>query len=378
MLFVAVSGGNSALKGAFEAICARAVDERVTPGGVVAVDDGGRPALTLPFGATSAEPDAEPVTADTVYDAASLTKAVSTAAIAMRLLARGAIELDQPARTLVPELRAEGSEAITLRHLAGHASGFPAHIEFFRRLRAGDRAGAPSAREALVAMAGATPLAYRPGEKTLYSDLGYILFGAALERAGGDRLDRLFAELVAGPLGMTSSFFVDTEAGAAPPAGVRIAPTERCPVRGLVHGAVHDENAHAGGGICGHAGLFSTVGDLQRFARAVCAAATGDASGPFEPAAVAAMLGQSAAPNTTWRLGWDTPDPTPGVSQAGDLWPRDGVGHLGFTGCALWLDPPRRRSVALLTNRVYYSREREPIRTVRRALMDATCRALPV
>jgi CubicO group peptidase (beta-lactamase class C family) len=147
-------------------------------------------------------------------------------------------------------------------------------------------------------------------------------------------------------------------------------------VRGVVVGEVHDENCHAGGGISGHAGLFATADELAVFARAVNAAATGTAIGGFEPAVVQAFLTRSAAPGTTWRLGWDSPSPLPARSQAGDLWPRSGVGHLGFTGCALWLDPPRGRYAVLLTNRVHLSRDPAGILALRRRVMDAVVRTL--
>src|SRR5690606_22350828 len=231
---------------------------------------------------------------------------------------------------------------------------------FYERLWAGDRAGAASAREALVRMAGATPLAAEPGGAARYSDLGYILLGAALERAGGARLDELARALVFEPLGMVDTRFVDLDAPRAA-RDPRVAPTEICPRRGLVWGEVHDENCHAAGGVCGHAGLFSTAGDLARFARAALAALGGE-PGLLPPDLARRLATTPSAPGTTWRLGWDTPSGAPGVTHAGDLWPKDGVGHLGFTGCSLWLDPARRRYAILLTNRVHPSREGTGIR----------------
>jgi CubicO group peptidase (beta-lactamase class C family) len=173
---------------------------------------------------------------------------------------------------------------------------------------------------------------------------------------------------------MHGTFFVDREAPRAARPGV-IAPTEICPRRGLVAGEVHDENAHAAGGICGHAGLFSTAADVARFAGAVCAAVAGE-PGVFSPAAARALATTESTPGSTWRLGWDTPARAAGMSHAGDRWPRDGFGHLGFTGCSMWLDPPRRRHVVLLTNRVHPARDGAGIRELRRALMDAVVAVL--
>ena len=354
---------------ALEPILLAAVQGGVTPGGVVAVGDGDAVEL-LPFGLIDCSPQRVLVGAGTVYDVASLTKPVATLATLMRLVDAGRLALDAPARALLPELDGPDTEAITIAHLVAHAAGFPAHVLFYERIWADDLAGAASPREALVRMAATTPLESAPGTVTRYSDVGYILLGAALERAGGARLDELARTLVFEPLGMTSSFFVDLESVApATPADVVIAPTEECPRRGLVRGQVHDENAHAGGGIAGHAGLFSTAGDLSRFATAVITALRGE-PGLF-PADLARHLATTpSTPDSTWRHGWDTPSLAPGTSTAGDLWPRDGVGHLGFTGCSMWLDAPRRRHVVLLTNRVHPTRQGSGIFELRRAVMD--------
>jgi CubicO group peptidase (beta-lactamase class C family) len=371
-----------AMRETVETIAREAIAAAITPGGVLSVSDGGAPVLMLPFGRTQSVPvgAGEEVTAETIYDIASLTKPLAISGVLMKLIESGAVALETPARTLVPELVTEGSEAITIAHLVGHSAGFPDHVKFYERLWAGDLAGAASARDALIRMAGATPLIDPPGRVTRYSDVGYILLGAALERAAGQRLDAAVARLVTEPLAMTSTFFVDLidlEAPDHPPIHPRaaIAPTEVCERRGLLRGEVHDENAHAAGGICGHAGLFSTAADVARFAAAVCDAATGIA-GHFDPAIVRMLTTTASTPGSTWRLGWDTPSRTPGVSHAGDSWPRDGFGHLAFTGCSMWLDPPRRRHVVLLTNRVHPTRNGTGIRELRRAVMDAVVAAL--
>jgi CubicO group peptidase (beta-lactamase class C family) len=364
----------------------------VTPGGVLAFGEGGRILATIPFGFSHFGPAGEvfEVGADTVYDLASLTKPMATAATLMKL----DIDLDAPVGPLVPELRSgPGNDAggVTFAQLLGHASGLPAHLEFFHRLRAGQeqqrRAGAPSRREALLRMAASTPLAYAPGQSAVYSDLGYIVLGFAIERITGMRLDQAVTALVTEPLGMRHTFFVDLDApGRAPvPAGqpvrtggglVRVAPTEVCPYRGLVHAEVHDDNAHAGGGIFGHAGLFGPAGDVARFAAAMVQAAAGQPVAGFAPDTVRRFFATRATPDTTWRLGWDTPSTTPGVSHAGDAWPRTGVGHLGFTGTCMWLDPERGRFAVLLTNRVHPSRAHTGIREFRRAVLDAVVRYL--
>jgi CubicO group peptidase (beta-lactamase class C family) len=151
--------------------------------------------------------------------------------------------------------------------------------------------------------------------------------------------------------------------------------TEVCARRGLVLGEVHDENAHVSGGVAGHAGLFAPVRDVSRFGQAMIELLDGRDTGGISAAVAREFVDTAAAPGHTRRLGWDTPSSEPGVSHAGDRWPRRGAfGHLGFTGTSLWLDVPRRRWVALLTNRVHPSREGEraaAIKDLRRDVMDA-------
>nr|MBA2544927.1 serine hydrolase [Deltaproteobacteria bacterium] len=143
----------------------------------------------------------------------------------------------------------------------------------------------------------------------------------------------------------------------------------------VVHGVVHDENCFYSGGVAGHAGLFSTLGDVARFAQAIVHTHAGHATGRLRPEIVQRFARESAAPSTTWRLGFDTPSIEPGISSAGDHWPRAGaLGHTGFTGTSLWLDLPKQRWVVLLTNRVHPTRggsSVDDIKALRRAVHDA-------
>jgi CubicO group peptidase (beta-lactamase class C family) len=338
-------------------------------------------------GLTRRVPDAGPrIGPTTPFDLASLTKPMATAAIAMTLASEGRLSLDDRAARWMPV-----DPDITVAHLLGHAAGYPAHVELFRRIWAGDLGGAPDPRAALVTMAATTPLERAPGAAATYSDLGYITLGALLERAAGAPLGELLA-LVTEPLGLDATGYVDlrdprvpsgpgsapaaTAAGRSGPPRALAAPapaTELDPRRGLVAGEVHDENCHAGGGVAGHAGLFAPLGDVARFARAM-AGAPRRRTGRLDPALVERCFTRAAAPDTSWRLGWDTPSATPGVSHAGDAWPRDhAVGHLGFTGTSMWLDWARGRWAVLLTNRVHPSRTRPEaalIKDVRRDFGD--------
>ncbi len=346
-----------------------AIRDGVTPGAVLRYGVAGREVETVACGRLRSHPTrGAAVTPETVYDLASVTKVVATTAVLMKLVESGAVDLDAEVAERIPELpRGAG---IRVRHLAGHTSGLPAHVEFFRRLLVGDRQGAPTAREGILRMAATTPLEASPGARAVYSDLGFIVLGGYLERVTGERLDQLTRRLVTEPLGMTTTGFVDLEASPRAPRPAPVAPTEVCPYRGLVVGEVHDDNAHAAGGVLGHAGLFGTAGDLGRFAEAMIAAATGQAGAWFDPAVVRHFFTTRAAPGSSRRLGWDSPSEPTELSHAGDRWPRDGVGHTGFTGTMVWLDPPRERYVVLLTNRVHPRRDGTGIRELRRAVMD--------
>lgn len=350
----------------------------LTPGGILVYGSDNANIATVPFGQTETErPDhATAVTAETIYDVASITKTIATAASLMKLVETGAADVNQPVQPLIEELAAPNTAAIRIAHLLGHASGFPAHLCFYQRLLAGERLGAATAREALLRMVATTPLEYATGTKTIYSDLGYITAGFAIERLTGERLDAVASRLVFEPLGMAATRYVDLTASPPVPRPSPVAPTEVCPYRGLVIGEVHDDNAHAAGGICGHAGVFSTGPDLERFARAIISAWHGDGHSHFERDVVRYFATTSAAPKVTQVLGFDRPDPRMGESAAGDLWPRDGFGHMGFTGCAMWLDPARGRYVILLTNRVHPSRDKEGIKPFRRRVIDEVVRRM--
>jgi len=300
------------------------------------------------------------------FDLASLTKPICTVACAMVLVAEGKLDLDAPIRRWIPEAASTG----TVRHLLGHASGCVAHVEFFRQLAVGAH---PDRYAELIALAATTP-ANPPGVATVYTDLGFLQLGAIVERAWGHRLDATFAELVAGPLGLAARF------GSTQPLAGCVATEADDPHglgRGVVEGVVHDENCFYGGGIAGHAGLFATLDDVARFARAIVDTHAGVPRGRLVPAVVQQFAREAALSTgaTTWRLGWDTPSLEPGVSNAGDRWPRAGaIGHTGFTGTSIWLDLPRRRWVVLLTNRVHPTRggsSADDIKALRRAVHDA-------
>jgi len=330
----------------------------------VSVGDRGAEVFRHAVGHTHRVPHAgAAIDAHTPFDVASLTKPIATVACAMALVGDGVLDLDAPVARWLPATTTRA----TVRQLLGHAAGCAAHVELYRRVRA-ERPADPHAR--LVELAAAVACD-APGVRAVYSDLGFIQLGAVIERVAERPLDQLFADRIAAPLGLRATF-----PGTRALAG---AVATELDDRGLVCGRVHDENAYFGGGVFGHAGLFASVDDIARFAAAIAAVHAGASRAGLRPDVVARFFADAPIADAPWRLGWDTPSSTPGISQAGDRWPRaHAVGHTGFTGTSLWLDLARGRWVALLTNRVHptrYAATADAIKALRRAVNDAAIAA---
>jgi CubicO group peptidase (beta-lactamase class C family) len=229
--------------------------------------------------------------------------------------------------------------------------------------------GTAEGHDRILAEVLSLPLSRDPGAGWEYSDLGFMLLGRAIELAGFRSLDRLLAEVVTGPLGMRETRYLPLAAISECETG-RLIPTGWSEVRRREKvGEVDDENAAAMGGVAGHAGLFSTPGDLFRFAREIVRARKGEGRVLSRPSAVR-MTTRVAQPLGCPRtLGFDTP--TPPDSQAGERVPTDAVGHLGYTGCSLWIDPVREISVILLTNRVVFGGGNRKLSELRPRIHDA-------
>ncbi|HKH43764.1 MAG TPA: serine hydrolase domain-containing protein [Thermoanaerobaculia bacterium] len=331
------------------------------PGGVLAVGYQGALVHLHPFGRLTYEADAPPVTASTLYDLASLTKVVATTTMAMILVDQGRLDLDQPVHEILPGFQGPGKEAVTVRHLLTHSSGLPAVAPLFREVQGPD---------AFLERIQAMDLEYPPGSRSVYSDLGIILLGEILERAAGQPLEAFVRTRVFEPLRMRETRF-------RPPPELRprIAPTEFDPWRGrLIQGEVHDENAFALGGVAPHAGLFSTAGDLARFAQMLLNGGVLDGQRIVSRQTVDLFTRHAGIPDSDRALGWDTKSAE--GSSAGTLFSPRSFGHTGFTGTSIWIDPERRLYVILLTNRVHPTRENNLIREVRPAVADAVVRAL--
>jgi CubicO group peptidase (beta-lactamase class C family) len=331
------------------------------PGGVLAVVHRGALVHLHPFGRLAYGNDAPPVQAGTPYDLASLTKVVATTTMAMILVDERRLDLERPVESFLPGFRGAGKEAVTVRHLLTHSAGLPATAPLYRELR-----GRAAYRERIEAM----ELAYPPGSRSLYSDLGMILLGEVLERAAGQPFESFVRQRVLVPLGMRHTGFRP-----APALRRRIAPTEIDPWRGrLLQGEVHDENAYALGGAAPHAGLFGTAGDLARLARLLLAGGVLDGRRIVSRETVERFTRRAGIPDSDRALGWDTKSAT--GSSAGSLFSSHSFGHTGFTGTSIWIDPDRGLAVILLTNRVHPTRDNDLIREARPAVADAVVRAI--
>ncbi len=381
-------------------MCLSAVEEGAAPGLVVLVAAQGQTLFHEAFGARQLVPRRLPALPETMYDVASLTKAVATSVLAMQEIGAGRLRLDAKVAALLPEFsgrtgaaesdanqNGEQGEAgavepgaselargdITVGQLLSHSSGLPAHRPFWKQA-----AHSPAERLAIARLAAREPLVYAPGTRAVYSDIGFILLGWLLERLTGARLDVLFQERIAQPLGLAATTFVslaDSEARAWLLGDRSVAATQISAERhGLVLGEVDDLNAFAMGGIAGHAGLFSTAGDLAAIATALITAFRGDGD-LVAPDVIRQFWSPSGVPGSTWRLGWD--GPAESGSQAGEKLSRAAVGHLAFTGCSLWIDPVREVVVVLLSNRVHPAVPTDGrFRRLRPALHDAALTAL--
>jgi CubicO group peptidase (beta-lactamase class C family) len=280
--------------------------------------------------------------------------------MAMMLYERGLLDLDLPVVAVVAEFAGEDPrrDAVTLRMLLAHSSGLPAYEKLFMRAKT---------RDELLSAAFATPLTSNPGAKAEYSDIGFILLGAALERIAEESLDRFCQHEVFGPLAMTHTAFNPPSTWQA-----SIAPTtnDQSFRRRTIQGEVQDENASVMGGVAGHAGLFASAEDLASFAHAMLSGGR-----PIlRPETLAVFTRRESSPPTTSRaLGWDTPSSR---SQSGKYFSSNSFGHLGYTGTSLWIDPDRQLSITLLTNRTWPDCGNQAIKQLRPKFHDAVIESL--
>lgn len=345
-----------------DALMKQGVADSVFPGATIAVRYHDKILYHKGFGRLTYDKQSEPVDTTILYDLASLTKAVATTSIIMQLVDHDSLSIHDPVAKYLPAFAAHGKEKVTIEHLLRHTSGLRAHTLFSKTC---------STPDAVYATITADSLLFAPGSATLYSDLGFITLGRIIATITGKGLDVNFRERFSKPLGMQTTMFT-------PPATIRerIAPVEadaNWPLQ-TPRPLVHDQNAALLGGIAGHAGLFSSTGDLLRFTRMLMHGGISDSSRLVKQETVAAFTARTDAERA---LGWDLRS-LHGPSSSGTYFSTRSYGHLGYTGTSIWIDPDNDLEVILLTNRVYPDSKNIRIRKFRPLIHDTVVQCIGI
>ena len=334
------------------------VQGRIFPGAVAALISS-TDEIYIPFGRETYNPITRPISDESIFDVASLTKILATTTAIMQLVERKQLALHDRAFKFVPQLRPAPKDQITICQLLAHTAGFPGGEPLPRHLKS---------RDEIVESICSIELLYLPGTGRIYDDLGYILLGLIVESITGLTLDKYCQGEIFEPLGMSETMFV-------PPKSLlgRIVPTEIDADRGgLLRGIVHDERAYLMGGVAGHAGIFTTVRDLGKFCRSMMGHNKGALSGVLSTASVTLMWSRQWRDNEgEYGLGWDRLRP----SYMNGIHDADAVGHTGFTGVSLVISPKRDLAMILLSNHVHPVRSSTSlIGQVRRRFVEAVMR----
>ncbi|HSJ37615.1 MAG TPA: serine hydrolase domain-containing protein [Planococcus sp. (in: firmicutes)] len=321
------------------------IDKGVTPGAIIRVRHNGELIVDEALGTNSLEIERVPVTGSTVYDMASLTKVMVTTPIILQLLERGELYLHDRVAAFVPEFGANGKEGVRLRHLLTHSSGLAAHRHYFAERLTKQQVYAEIYKEALV---------YEPETQVVYSDLGFIMLMAIIEKVTGQRIEDYAAQHLFAPMGMNNTKYLpDYETS-------RYAPTEFLEhIGGHKYGIVHDDNTEFMGGISGHAGLFSTMDDLSIFTKILENNGMHEGNQILHPLWLQKAR-QDFTPYSEDARGIGFELKARGAGPVGDLLSAETYGHTGYTGTSFYIDPERDLTIMLLTNRVYFGRQ-EPI-----------------
>jgi len=337
------------------------VAEKAFPGAQAAVYAQGR-VFSIAAGALSDESNSPQVNEETLYDLASITKPVATAACVGALMQEDKIGLEDTLGSWLDEAKGTAHEDVTVEMLLSHTAGFTDWLPLYKAVPITLEYRRQAASPMLAALLSSQPVS-KPGTRELYSDLDYFLLGRIVQKASGKSLDDFFHRNIARPLGMEHTVFI-------PDKSDNIAPTELCEWRKKrLMGQVHDSNAWACGGVAGQAGLFGTALDMIAFSVEVIDGL--DEEGAVFEADLLDLFCARPFPDVegTFTLGWDT------VSKTGTLtgshFGQSAIGHHGYTGTSLWIDPEQNVAMALLTNHVYYGRDKTKIKRFRPEFFDA-------
>ncbi|HUE40151.1 MAG TPA: serine hydrolase domain-containing protein [Candidatus Binatia bacterium] len=361
-----------------------AVASRVFPGAVLLANKEGQVVYHRAFGHRSLEPEVTPLSLETIFDLSSLTKPLATTLGFLLLVKEKKLRIDDRVTRIFHNFGVHGKTHITFRHLLAHCSGLPGWRPYYKEVLKVERGGRVNFLCSQGAKQHVFELIHRekpdgdPGKAAVYSDLGFMLLGEAIEEISGLTLDRFCHDRVFKPLGARSTSFIDlslVRTRRLVPVTDMIAPTERCEWRKkIICGEVHDDNAYAMGGVAGHSGLFASAADVNLIVSKVRDAYFG--KNPFLPEGLVreALTRDKTAPQSTRTLGWDTPAAV--ESAAGSRFSKNTVGHLGFTGTSVWLDLDKAVHVVLLSNRVHPSRNNEKIKDFRPVIHDVVMEAM--
>ena len=312
-----------------------AIAQRQIPGAVVIIGHDGQVVYRKAYGSRALEPRREPMTVDTVFDCASLTKVIVTTTAIMQLWEQGRFRMSDPVAKYLSEFAQNGKQDITIRQLLIHYSGLAPDLDLTKPWEG---------KETAYRMAFEVAPERSPGAVFVYSDINFVVLGALVERLSGESLDEYALKHIFEPVGMKETRFVPPHAWEP-----RIAPTEEDENHHLLRGVVHDPTARRMGGVAGNAGVFSTADDLAIFAQALL----DGGRGVLTPATVAKMTAPQQPVNGTAvrGFGWDIDSPL--STNRGELLPVGSYGHTGFAGTSLWIDPTTRTYIVLLTNAVH-------------------------
>jgi CubicO group peptidase (beta-lactamase class C family) len=362
--------------GAIDTLVNHAVEEHLLPGAVVVVGHDGRVVFRRAYGMRSLEPTREPMTVDTIFDMASLTKCLATATAVMQLYQKGDFQFDEPVAKVLPAFAANGKQEITIRELLTHYSGLPPDLPL-----ADPWEGKGEAYRMTFAIAPAGPA----GVKFVYSDINFIVLGALVEKLSGMTLDGYAEHFIFAPLGMRHTRFLPPESWiphiaptqyehGASAYGVAGLPTGPGDV--MLRGVVHDPTSRRMGGVAGHAGVFSTADDVGVYAQNLLDRLAGRPSQfPLSRRVLELMVRpeQPAGGKALRGFGWDIDSPY--SSNRGSIFPVGSFGHTGFTGTSLWMDPASDTYVIVLANSVHPNGPKR-ITALRGAIADAAAMAV--
>ena len=318
-----------------DSIVQHAIDEHQIPGAVVLIGHDGKVVYRKAFGNRSLEPRRELMTVDTIFDLASLTKVIATTTSVMQLVERGKVRISDTVVKYLPEFGQNGKEDITVRQLLTHYSGLAPDLDLQMPWQGKDTA---------YKMAFAEKPETTPGSGFVYSDINFIVLGALVEKVSGQSLDRYTADHVFAPLKMAHTRYLPPKAWRA-----KIAPTQFDDHDHMLRGEVHDPTAFRMGGVAGHAGLFSTADDLSKFAQTLLSG-----GGPILSPLMVEKMSIAEQPPTATAVRVSDGTSIRHFPPIGENCCRsDRIGHTGFTGTSIWIDPTTKSYIILFTNSVH-------------------------